>query len=229
MLEAAPSAALPAEAAPAAPAERSWFRLRVPKAVLVTVLGFALSAWLVPAMTRQWDDRQKVHELKAGVVSEMATVSARALLGGEAVWSGQHPTPRERKQVKSDWGLSTIELAARLRAYFPRSVVTGWEIYAWAVDRFIDAGSPSASAALEDAVHSGAPLDPRVADEAAQLLALFPDGPGPSFGKSANRPRSDGDNIPLLRKMLSPKLERYMENRPYAKWTAFEKQLLDLE
>ena len=92
MLEAAPPAAeAPADAAPAAPAERSRFRLRVPKALLITVLGFVLSAWLLPAMTRQWDDRQKVHELKAGVVSEMASVSAKALIGGEAVWSGKHP------------------------------------------------------------------------------------------------------------------------------------------
>jgi hypothetical protein len=230
VLDAASAAAeAPADAAPAASAERSRFRLRVPKAVLVTVLGFALSAWLVPAMTRQWDDRQKVHELKAGVVADMASVSARALLAGEAVWSGQQPTARERKRVENEWGLSTLELEARLRAYFPRSVVTGWEVYAWAVDRFLDARSPSASAALEDAVTSDAPLDPRVADAAAQLLALLPDGPGPSFGKSAHMPISDSKNIPLLRKMLSPQLERYEQTAPYAKWTAFEKQLLDLE
>jgi hypothetical protein len=230
MLEAASSTAkAPADAAPAASAERSRLRLRVPKTLLVTVLGFALSAWLIPAMTKQWDDRQKVHELKADVVAEMASVSARALLAGEAVWSGQHLTARERKRVENEWGLSTLGLEARLRAYFPRSVVTGWEVYAWAVDRFLDARSPSASAALEDAVTSDAPLDPRVADAAAQLLALLPDGPAPSFGKSADMPISDSKNIPLLRKMLSPELERYEQIAPYAKWTAFEKQLLDLE
>ena len=235
MLEAAsPAAEAPAEAAPAAPAERPRFRFRVPKAVLITVLGFLLTAWLVPAMTRQWDDRQKVHELKAGVVSEMAAVSAKALLGGEAVWAaqegvGQKPTPRERERLTQDWGLSTLELAARLRAYFPRSVVTSWEVYAWAVDRFLNASSPSASAALEDAVTSGGQLDPRVVDAAAQLLALLPDGPAPSFGTSKNMPRSDRGNIPLLRKMLQPKLERYEKSAPYAKWTAYEKKLLDLE
>jgi len=210
-------------------AQRSGFGLPVPKAVLVTALGFALSAWLVPAMTRQWDDRQKVHGLKAEVVAEMASVSARALLAGEAVWSGQQLTSRERKRVENEWGLSTLELEGRLRAYFPRSVVTGWEIYAWAVDRFLDARSPSASAALEDAVQSGAPLDRIVADAAAQLLALLPDGPAPSFGISADMPISDSKNIPLLRKMLSPEIERYEQIAPFARWTAFEKQLLDLE
>lgn len=236
MLEAAPPAAeAPADAAPAAPAERSRFRLRVPKAVLVTVLGFALSAWLVPAMTRQWDDRQKVHELKAGVVAEMASVSSQALLGGEAVWSGKEhrsprpPTARERTRAQDQWGLATLGLQARLHAYFPRSVVIGWDVYAWAVDRFLDARSPSASAVLEDAVHSGVPLDPHVREATAQLLTLFPDGPAPSFGKSKNMPISDSENLPLLRKKLSPEFERYQRDAGYAKWTAFEKQLLDLE
>jgi hypothetical protein len=230
MLDAPPVAAeVPADAAPAASAQRWRFRLHVPRAVLVTVLGFALSAWLVPAMTRQWDDRQKMHELKAAVVADMASVSARALLGGEAVWSGEKLTPRERKAFENGWELSTLGLGARLRAYFPPSVVTGWEVYAWAVDRFIDARSPSASAALQDAVQSGATLDPGVADATAQLLALLPDGRGPSFGQSANMPISDSKNIPLLRKMLSPALERYSETAPYAKWTAIEKQLLDVE
>lgn len=230
MLEAPPVLAeAPANAPPGAAAKRSRFRLHVPKGVLVTVVGFVLSAWLVPAVTRQWDDRQKEHELKAGVVADMASVSARALLGGEAVWSGQQPTARERKQFENGWELSTLGLEARLRAYFPRSVVTDWEVYAWAVDRFIDARSPSASAALQDAVQNGAPLDSRVADTMAQLLALLPDGRGPSFGKSANTPISDSKNIPLLRKMLSPELERYEQTAPYAKWTAVEKQLLDVE
>jgi hypothetical protein len=216
----------------------------VPRAVLVTVLGLALSAWLVPAMTRQWDDRQKEHELKAGIVGEMASVSARALLGGEAIWLaqqrttqkrrlGQQPTAHERKQFERGWELSTLGLEARLRSYFPRSVVTGWEVYAWAVDRFIDARSPSASATLQDAVGRPGtplpPLDPRVADAMAQLLTFIPVNRTPSFGPSANTRQSDKESIRRLRKMLSPKLERYEQTAPYAKWTAFEKQLLDVE
>jgi hypothetical protein len=229
VLDAPAVAEPPTDAAAAAPAKRSRFRLRVPRAVLLTVLGFALSAWLLPAMTRQWDDRQKEHELKVGVVSDIASVSARALLSGEAVW-GLQATARERKQFEKEWKLSSLGLEARLGAYFAPSVVGSWEIYAWAVDRFIDARSPSASAALQDAVRPGAPpLDPHVADAVAQLLAMRRDGRGPSFRKSATTPISDGINIPRLRKMLSPELEHYEQTAPYAKWTAFEKQLLNVE
>ena len=90
--------------------------------------------------------------------------------------------------------------------------------------------SPSASAALQDAVQSGVPLDPRVADATARLLALLPDGGrAPSFGRSKKMPISDSTNIPLLWKMLEPELARYRQNAPYVKWTATEKQLLDVE
>jgi hypothetical protein len=226
--EAAASPEAAADAAPAA-AERSRFRVRVPKAFVVTVLGFALTAWLVPAMTRQWDDRQREHELKAGVVSEMGSVSARALLGGDAVWAGKGLTARQRQQYEDDWELSALGLEARLRSYFARSVVTGWEVYAWTVDRFMNAHNPSASAALQDAVQSGGTLAPDVADAVARLLALRVDGRGPSFGRSASTPISDSTNIPRLRAMLSPELEQYEATAPYAKWTAFQKQLLDVE
>ena len=76
------------------------------------------------------------------------------------------------------------------------------------------------------------PLDPRVDDAAAQLLVLRPPLDGgrvPSFEASKKMRLSDRENIPLLRKMLSPELERAEERAAFAKWTRFEKQLLDLE
>jgi hypothetical protein len=58
-----------------------WWRL--PTSLLVTLVGLALSAWLLPAITRQWDDRQKAHDLQASLVEDMSTASARALV---AAW-----------------------------------------------------------------------------------------------------------------------------------------------
>jgi hypothetical protein len=43
-------------------------RLRVSrKAVLIPLLTVVLGAWLIPAFTRQWDDRQKARALQASV------------------------------------------------------------------------------------------------------------------------------------------------------------------
>src|SRR5690242_11337061 len=71
------------EAAPAAGAavekKRRLLR-RVPTALLVTLLGIALTAWLLPAFTRQWDDRAKARELKASLASDIAAATARAII-----------------------------------------------------------------------------------------------------------------------------------------------------
>jgi len=224
-----------AEAPVEATRSRRW--LRVPKAVLITVLGLALSAWLLPAMTRQWDDRQREHELKAGVVANMASSTAQALVGGEAIWSGRGLPTGGKERMGDRWALSALQTEARLRTYFSPSVVAAWEVYAWAVDRFIRAGNVSAASALQDAVQGDAHLDPRVSDAAAQLLVLDEHtvGPVPNFGVDSTgaTPRSDAKNIPLLHGMLSSDMKRYVaqyESSPVvAKWTALEKSLLVLE
>jgi hypothetical protein len=59
---------------------------RPPTALFVTLLGIALTAWLLPAITRQWNDRQSAHTLQAGIVSGMTAASARALQRGDALW-----------------------------------------------------------------------------------------------------------------------------------------------
>ena len=64
-------------------------RFRVPTPIILDPAGLVLSAWLLPAFTRQWDDRQKAHEVKSSVVSEIAAASAHSLTGGEAIWYGR--------------------------------------------------------------------------------------------------------------------------------------------
>jgi len=191
-------------------------------------------------MTRQWDDRQREHELKAGVVADMASATSRALVGGEARWSARapadRPTDQERQRLESQWALSALGIEARLRTYFSPSVVTGWEVYSWAVTRFIDGRNVSAgSAALERAVESGVRLDAGVADAAALVLwqALRARPPAPTFqvDPSGSTPISDSKTIPRLEKMLSPEIERYEATLPHehATWTKLEKRLLAFE
>jgi len=220
----------PADEAAAAPARR---RLRIPKALLVTALGFALTAWLVPAMTRQWDDRQKEHALKAVVVADMGKDSAQALVGGEEIWSGQKLSSGQRAQIGKQWELAALEMEARLRTYFSASVVRSWEVYSWAVDRFIDARNVSASAELQDAVAKDSVLDPGVVNATAALIALseYPWGPGPAFLPDPKTQNSDTRNITALKRMLSPQLraDEAAFSHTLAKWTALEKRLLALE
>src|SRR4051812_20833160 len=77
--------AAPGEAAAAAEKKRPLLR-RVPTSLIVTLLGIALTAWLLPAIARQWDDRQKAHEIQAGLITDMASATARVLADGAAMW-----------------------------------------------------------------------------------------------------------------------------------------------
>ncbi len=115
--------------------------------------------------------------------------------------------------------------------------MAAWEVYSWAVDRFVRASNVSASAALQDAVQSDVRLDPRVSDAAAQLLVLSTStkGPAPKFGVDSDSmtPRSDAKNLRRLHGMLSSDMKRYVALQAaspvVARWTALEKSLLGFE
>ena len=100
---AAPETAEPQEKAEpkAEPRKRSWWRVKIPTAVVVTFVGIALTAWLLPAFTRQWDDRQKAQDLKASIASQLAAATSRALLQSKqaqrqaALLDAMHPPPSE--------------------------------------------------------------------------------------------------------------------------------------
>jgi hypothetical protein len=208
---------------------RRW--TRIPKAVLVSLLGLTLTAWLLPALTRQWDDRQREHELKAAIVANMASSTARALVGGEAIWSGRL-AKQGRKRIGDEWALSALEIEAQIRSYFPSSVVASWEVYSWVVDRFIDADHVSAWAALQDAVNSQVSFDSRVSDAAAQLLVLGENtiGPVPEFVAEGG---TDKKSVRRLKRMLSSDIAGYREQHEtqstLATWTALERRVLGLE
>ena len=98
----------------------------------MTLLGIGLSAWLVPAFTRQWDDRQKAHELKAALVTEMASATAQVLTDGRDTTfrrAGLTPSDRTRRlgivpmsSAERNWSIANLRIQAKLRAYFPNDV-----------------------------------------------------------------------------------------------------------
>ncbi len=88
--------------------------------------------------------------MKAGIVAEMASATAPAVLGGEAIWSGRSFSAKQRQHLGDRWALADLEIEARLRSYFSADVVAAWQIFAWAIDRFIDADSPATEFALRN-------------------------------------------------------------------------------
>ncbi len=130
---------LPEPAATVRPFGRALGRVRrwIPKSLVVAVLGIGLTSWLIPAVTRQWDDRQKAGELKAALVAEMATVTGRALLDAETyTYASAAPGPAPAPDPASirAWSVAALEIRARLDAYFGQEAVDAWGVVTGYVD-----------------------------------------------------------------------------------------------
>ena len=140
----APEVPEPSVTAGTKPERRVRLRWNIPTPVLVTLVGIGLSAWLLPAFTRQWDDRQKANELKAALVADIATAEAKALSDGERVWETNDRATRS--QAVRSWSLKSLEFGARIRAYFSPELVAKWSFYSYAIHRLL--GSESVSGQL---------------------------------------------------------------------------------
>ena len=112
---------------------RRW----IPKSLVIAVIGIGLSSWLVPAFTRQWDDRQKAGDLKAALVTEMATATGRAVLDAQALSNvnpGTRPSPAARAAAVKEWSVAALKVKARLGAYFGPAAVDAWEVVTYYVN-----------------------------------------------------------------------------------------------
>jgi hypothetical protein len=104
---------------------RRW----IPRSLLLAVLGIGLSSWLIPALTRQWDDRQKAGEIKAVLIADMATSTGRVLLDAQAFSDAparSRPSTRERDASMKVWSVAVLDIRARLNAYFGSAATDAW-------------------------------------------------------------------------------------------------------
>ncbi len=123
---------LPPPAAPLRPISRLVWLVRrwIPRSLVLAVLGIGLSSWLIPAFTRQWDDRQEAGELKATIVAQMATATGRALLDAQAFYyapASTRPSAGANGAV-TEWSVAALEIRARLDAYFGSAAVARWDV-----------------------------------------------------------------------------------------------------
>jgi hypothetical protein len=107
--------------------------------LLKTLIVVLLSALLVPAFTRQWDDRQKARELKASMVSDIAAATAGALTAGyDSLFTKKldYPGPDlgPVTPAESAWSTASIQIDAKLRAYFSQQIVEDWRYYSVIVE-----------------------------------------------------------------------------------------------
>lgn len=112
-------------------------RLRVPTSVVVTLLGAALTVWLAPAFTRQWDDRQAARDLKAelaeyGVISAFQTIQEGARL---AEGRGGYDV------ILARWREAALKTKVNAKAYFGRSILDEWQEAGQYIEYFLVASN----------------------------------------------------------------------------------------
>jgi hypothetical protein len=163
--------AAPAEQAVAAEKKKRLFH-RIPTSLLITLIGIALSAWLLPAFTRQWEDRRNARELKAAVATQIASATADAITAGMEVWqrdADEYAPPGARSRVKRSplnsavfyrrayedlyrlyepWLRRKVKFDTQLRAYFPASVYNRRRAYNDVVFEMMEIASNQAQSNL---------------------------------------------------------------------------------
>jgi hypothetical protein len=122
----------------------------LPKTVLLTAALTLLTAWFFPALSRQWQDRQKARELKASLVSQIGKETSEALITSSFLTWDRFPSSRDPSErgwnqevfnrLDLQWRRSSAEVEAQLRAYFPDRVAARWRAYSdlvWGTYRLI--------------------------------------------------------------------------------------------
>jgi hypothetical protein len=114
---------------------------RVPKGLVLTVLLTLLTAWLIPALTRQWQDQQRAQELKAAMVARIGRDTTDALVLSSFIANGRFEPVRDPKRpfripmkvfndLDLNWERNRREISTQLEAYFSdRDLVKGWQSY----------------------------------------------------------------------------------------------------
>ena len=125
-------------------------RLSLPKSILATVAATLATAWLFPALSHQWQDRQKAKELTAGLVSQIGSNTSEALVTSSFLTYDRFPSSSDPSRpgfnqeifnrVDLEWRTSSAEIEAQLQAYYPDAVVAEWRDYSalvWGTYRLI--------------------------------------------------------------------------------------------
>ena len=113
--------------------------------LVIACLGALFAAFLLPFVTRQWQDRQKELELKQGLVDQIATTTTTAVRRGVSLIQGQTraaggETGEEPAEVyallRNSWLINRASARSRITTYFP-DLQSCWYAYERVVADFL--------------------------------------------------------------------------------------------
>jgi hypothetical protein len=113
--------------------------------LLVTVVAALLGSWLLPQLTRGWQDHQKSLEIQTGLVSQMSESVSSAVATGRFIAAGlvaeSSTDPRAEQRAWNDgyrtWTTESASIGAKLRAYVGSGVGSEWQTFTYVVTDFL--------------------------------------------------------------------------------------------
>lgn len=103
--------------------------------LLLLLVGAVISSFLIPDITRRWQDHQKELELKTALVSQITDATTSTLTEAELLATGAETKDQGQlsarvRSVYQDWMIKGAAIRAELEAYFPGTLLSrDWFYY----------------------------------------------------------------------------------------------------
>jgi hypothetical protein len=107
--------------------------------LLVTVVAALLGSWLLPQVTRKWQDHQQALEIQTSLVSQMSESVSSTVATGRFIASGLvggDVGQRTWNDGYRDWVTESASIGAKLQAYFGRELGAEWQSFGYVVTDF---------------------------------------------------------------------------------------------
>lgn len=112
--------------------------------LLVTVVAALLGSWLIPQLTRDWQDHQEALGIKTGLVAQMSESASGAVATGRFIASDLVPAAEQQREWNTayrQWTTASAATGAKLRAYVGQEIGADWTAFADAVTNFLLLGT----------------------------------------------------------------------------------------
>jgi hypothetical protein len=116
--------------------------------LVVTVVAAFLGSFLIPHLTRSWQDHQKALEIKTGLVGQMSESVSDAVATGRFIAADLVSTESPQRAWNDgyrDWTTASASIGARLQAYVGSEIGSDWRSFADVVTNFFQLSANSDS------------------------------------------------------------------------------------
>lgn len=105
--------------------------------LVLLIVGALISSYLIPALTRGWQDHQKELEIKIGLVDQVnEAILGIAMATQFAEVGAKSQTQEDFDKAYLEWEVKAAKIGSRIRGYLPEGIYSDWHTYVGVVTDF---------------------------------------------------------------------------------------------